>query len=345
MRIATRTNLLLGVLGAAVSAAAIVHQSRKAEEDHPPRGRFIEVDGVRLHYIERGIGTPLVLLHGNGAMADDFAISGLIELAARRYRVVAFDRPGFGYSTRPRGRVWGPQAQAALVNRALAELGVAKAIVLGHSWGALVALAYAALYPKEVAGVVLMSGYYYPSLRLDVPLLSAPAIPILGDVLRYTVSPWLGRLLWPLMVKRLFGPGPISPKAQRFPVWMALRPSQLHAAAAESAMMIPGAIALAKHYDALEVPVHIVAGEADRYVSTRRHSAALHRRMRGSTLHVVPGVGHMVHHIAPEEVMAVIDEAAKDLQPRSVPSPAMDDAEKAVREMPAGSDLYEKLKE
>ena len=140
---------------------------------------------------------PLVLLHGNGSMIQDFESSGLIDLAARNYRVIVFDRPGFGHSDRPRNVVWTPAAQAELINSALERLGVAHAIVLGHSWGASVAVALALNYPRLVQGLVLASGYYYPTLRPDVVALSTPAIPVVGDVLRYTLSPMISRLIWP----------------------------------------------------------------------------------------------------------------------------------------------------
>lgn len=86
-----------------VAAAALVNRqlARKAERENPPAGKFIDVDGVRLHYVERGSGRPLLLLHGNGTMIQDLQSSGLFDLAAEKYRVVAFDRPGFGHSSRP----------------------------------------------------------------------------------------------------------------------------------------------------------------------------------------------------------------------------------------------------
>ncbi|MET4770049.1 hypothetical protein ABIA28_002263 [Bradyrhizobium elkanii] len=86
----------------AATAIANRHLADKAQRDNPPRGRFIDVDGVRLHYVERGNGRPLVLFHGNGSMIQDFESSGLIDLAAENYRVIVFDRPGFGHSLRPR---------------------------------------------------------------------------------------------------------------------------------------------------------------------------------------------------------------------------------------------------
>ena len=96
---------------------------------------LVDADGVRLHYLERGEGLPLVLLHGNGSMIQDFVSSGLVDLAARQHRVIVFDRPGYGHSPRPRGRVWSPQAQADLFRAALERLGVSQAVIMGHSWG------------------------------------------------------------------------------------------------------------------------------------------------------------------------------------------------------------------
>ena len=172
----------------AISALVNDRLARNAERANPPAGQFLEVNGVRLHYVERGSGTPLVLLHGNGSMIQDFESSGLIDLAAKKYRVIVFDRPGFGHSDRPRNVVWTPTAQAELINSALNRLGVSEALVLGHSWGASVAVALALKYPMLVQGLVLASGFYYPTLRPDVIALSAPAAPFIGDVLRYTLA-------------------------------------------------------------------------------------------------------------------------------------------------------------
>src|SRR3954467_11979745 len=106
-----RTGIILAGSAAAVTAMALwnTYQARKVEGEHAPRGRFITVDGVRLHYLERGGGRPVVFLHGNVVTAEDFELSGLLDLAAERQcHVVAFDRPGFGYSDRPHGAMWPP---------------------------------------------------------------------------------------------------------------------------------------------------------------------------------------------------------------------------------------------
>lgn len=158
-------------------------------------GRFVAVDSVRVHYTVKGRGRPVVLLHGNGTMAEDFAICGLVDRLAERYRVIAIDRPGFGYSTRPRYRTWTAVAQAQLVHRVLERLNVERPLIVGHSWGTLVALALAAGNERELRGLVLLSGYYYPSRRADIALSRSLANPWVGDAARAMMPTALSPML------------------------------------------------------------------------------------------------------------------------------------------------------
>jgi pimeloyl-ACP methyl ester carboxylesterase len=301
-----------GAVVALLGASALVNAllARRAERANPPAGRFIVVDGVRLHYVERGKGEPLVLLHGNGSLIQDFECSGLVDLASRKYRVIAFDRPGYGHSERPRTTIWSPDAQAELFQKALRQLGVRRAIVFGHSWGASVAAALALNHAELVGGLVLASGYYYPSLRGDVVALSPPAIPVIGDIIRYAISPIVSRLMWPLMLRRIFGPASVPRKFEGFPREMAVRPSQIRASAAESALMIPNAFVSRARYQDLNMPVVIIVGAEDRLIDCEDQSARLHRQISHSVFHRIPGAGHMIHQTATEDVMAAVDEAA-----------------------------------
>lgn len=294
-----------------IAAVYALYRTRQAERINPPKGNFIDVDGVRLHYIERGEGKPLVLLHGNGSMIQDFDSSGVVDLTAKHYRVIVFDRPGYGHSTRPRGRRWGPTEQAELLYQALQRLGVDRAIVVGHSWGTLVAVALALNHPDRVRSLVLLSGYYFPTFRPDVALFAPPAIPVIGDVMRYTISPLLGRLMWPGLLRIIFGPPKVPARFSQFPVWMALRPKQLRASAAESGLMIPAVSALRRRYGELTMPVVIMAGTNDRFVRAKRHSVRLHDQIPRSDLRLTPGAGHMIHHVAPNDVTAAIEHAAR----------------------------------
>ncbi len=321
-RTTRKRGLALAAIGALVAAAFVVRsKTRQAERAHPPIGQFIEVDGVRLHYVEHGQGQAVVLLHGNGSMVEDFTGSGLLDQANANYRFIVFDRPGFGHSERPRNRIWTPIAQARLLQRALQQLGVEQPIVLGHSWGTLVALAMALEFPSYVRSLVLLSGYYYPSLRLDAALASPPAIPLIGDLMRFTISPLVGRAVWPFAVKKIFSPAAVSPRFAAFPVWMALRPSHLRAAAAESAMMAPAAMALCKRYQELSMPVMILAGVDDRIANAEQNSKRLHDELPQSELHLTPGAGHMIHYLVPDEVMSAIDAAEQAAVLRQTPVP------------------------
>jgi pimeloyl-ACP methyl ester carboxylesterase len=297
-----------------LAATAIVNRqlAAKAQRDNPPQGRFIDIDGVVLHYVERGNGRPLVLFHGNGSMIQDFESSGLIDLAAKNYRVIVFDRPGFGHSLRPRNVVWTPGAQADLFRKALNRLHVQQAIVLGHSWGASVAVALAIKHPAFVEALVLASGYFFPTARVDVVALSAPAIPGLGDIVSFTISPIVSRLMWPAMLRKMFGPRSVPEKFAGFPKEMAVRPSQIRASAAETALMIPAAFASSKTYDELAMPMIIIAGEDDRLIDINEQSGRLHDEVKQSKLHRIAGAGHMVQQSATRDLMAAIDEAAAE---------------------------------
>jgi pimeloyl-ACP methyl ester carboxylesterase len=137
--------------------------------------------------------------------------------------------------------------QAELIKHALERLG--------HSWGASVAVALALKYPDLIRGLVLASGYYYPTARPDVIAMGAPALPVIGDILCHTLSPLISRAIWPLMMTKIFGPRSVPAKFGAFPKEMALRPSQIRASAAESALMIPDAFNLRNQYSDLKMPV------------------------------------------------------------------------------------------
>jgi pimeloyl-ACP methyl ester carboxylesterase len=300
------------LIAGALAASAIFNRVRtsRAEAATPPEGNFIEVDGVRLHVVIRGSGTPVVLLHGNGVTLQDFGASGVAATAADRHQVIQFDRPGSGYSSRPRSRVWTPRAQAALLAAALEKLGTGKAVVVGHSWGALVALAMAIDHPERVTGLVLLSGYYYGTARPDVLPFALPALPIVGDVMAHTVSPLSGMLMSPAVIKAAFAPAPVSEKIRYLPLGLSLRPSQVRATAADASLMVPSAIELSRHYREITLPVIVMAGEGDLITRADTHAERLARDIPGAELRTVPDQGHLFHYAVPEQVAAAINDVA-----------------------------------
>lgn len=311
---ASRTGTILVASAAALAAAALFNtwRSRKAEREHPPSGRFVTVDGVRLHYIERGEGTPVVLLHGNIVTAEDYVWSGVFHRLAANHRVIAIDRPGFGYSDRPYGPMWTAREQADLLREAFAELGIDRAVVVGHSWGTLVALELALSHPDAVSGLVLLAGYYQTTFRADVPLVAAPAVPVFGDVLRYTVSPLVGSALMTPTLKAMFAPLPVPELFDReFPRVFPVRPGQIRAEAQDAVTMVPAVYGMEERVRDLRMPVTIFAGTEDRVVDHETHAVWLHETIPTSDLRLVAGAGHMVHYAAPDEVADAIEQTAQ----------------------------------
>jgi pimeloyl-ACP methyl ester carboxylesterase len=311
-RITTGAALLAGAALASAGTALWVHlKARRAERDHPPAGRFVEVDGVRLHYLERGEGPTIVLLHGNLVMLQDFVACGLFARLAVRHRVIAFDRPGFGFSSRPRDRLWTPSAQARVIDLALQRMGIDRPVVLGHSWGALAAMAMGLDRPERVRGLVLVSGYYYPSARGDALVAAPPALPVLGDAMRHTVSPVVARASLRRTARGMFAPQSV-PRTffDLQPRELLVRPRALRAAAEDAAFMVPGAAAARHRLGELKLPLRLFAGTEDRVVDCDAQTGRLHRDLPHSELDLVPGAGHMVHYAVPDWIAAAAESLA-----------------------------------
>ncbi|MCI0755951.1 alpha/beta fold hydrolase [Teichococcus vastitatis] len=313
--------LRLVAAGGGALALLFWSQARAAERAArawPPRGRFIMVEGVRIHLLEQGHGSEtIVLLHGNGAMAEDFAISGILHRLSARFRVLAFDRPGFGHTERPSHQRWDAAAQAVLIAAALERLGVQQAVVVGHSWGALVARALAAQVPAQVTALVLVSGYHRPERRLDAALASVADWPGLGGLLCATLLPPLASRLLPRLLRRIFAPAPVPAEFRRcFPAPLAVRPAALRASAADTRSMDADAAWLAQQHPLPAMPVLILAGGEDRMVLPDRHAMDLHRIWPGSRLRVIPEGGHMLHHTHPGAVVEAIEDALKEIRSR-----------------------------
>lgn len=294
--------------GQAAEVARTVLAPARPAAPRRPRGRYVLVDGLRVHVLVRGRGRSVVLIHGNGTMAEDFAICGLIDRLAERYRVIAIDRPGFGRTDRPRHRIWTASAQAALLHRVLESLKAERPLLVGHSWGTLVALAMAFEPGRELRGLVLLSGYYFPEQRADVSLAGPLALPGLGDAARALVPASVNRALAAQSFQRVFRPQPVPARfAAAFPIETATGATQLRAVTEDAATMNAAAGWLQCGYHRLSLPVAIVTGSADNIVNAATQSMRLHGVLPHSTLKVLPGHGHMIHYGARATVERVID--------------------------------------
>ncbi len=302
--------VLLAALALALGALALWNHAlaRKAERDFPPQGEFRVVDGVRLHYVEAGEGRPILLLHGANGSLHDFTET-ILPALARRWRVVAVDRPGPGWSERPEGRDMGAAAQAARMRRLARALGLERPLRVAFSWSGALALAWALDHPDELAGVVSLAGVAYDwGTPVDLKW-RLPEWPVIGPLVVETASLTLGALLLEQAASFSFAPDLAPPAYARGAVALALRPASFRANAEDVRNLKPFLRAQAPRYAGLRVPVIILHGDGDAVVGLDVHSRRLQREATGAELIVLPGAGHLLPYARPGEVLQAIERA------------------------------------
>lgn len=275
-------------------------------------GEFVEVKGVRLHYLSRGEGRPVLLLHGNSGFAHDFA-AVLGALNPTEFRAFAFDRPGHGYSERP-ANDGAMSTQARLLRGALGSLGVRRPLIVGHSWGGTLALAYALQFPEDTAALVLLAPAVYREEDVYAAQRILVEIPVLSDLFIRASDTFI-RAEIKRNLERAFSPDKLPLEYLRVAEAFWSRPSQVRAFMQDEYGYNPAVESLSRRYDKIRVPVTIITGDADELVKPERHAYPLHCSMEHSGLTVIPAAGHMLPHTRPKEVINAIRAAAIEVGP------------------------------
>jgi len=283
--------LVVGLAGSWLTTLAI---KRKVESLLPPKGRMVEVPGARLHVRESGEGPAILMIHGLGGQLSHFTFGVAAQLAGR-FRVVAVDRPGSGWSTALAGADLSTQAAAlaALIER----LALGRPLVVGHSLGGAVALALALEHPDKVAGLALLAplthmpeGDRVPEVFKGLMIRSAALRKLLAWTLATPRS--IGKSAATL--EQVFGPDPV-PKdyGMRGAGLLSLRPSA-YLAASDDLQALPARLpAQQQRYDTLRLPLGILFGRDDRILDWRANGQALAAKVAGARLELIAG-GHML---------------------------------------------------
>ncbi len=301
--------LLLAVLWGFTLYRAQQHE-RRAEAAHPPEGRILQVNGSRVHAVVMGDGPDLVLIHGSSGNTRDMTFDFAGRLA-QNYRVIVFDRPGLGYSDRlsPTGATI--EQQATILSLAAAQLGADRPIVLGHSYGGAVALAWAVYQPDHISGLVVLSGATMPwktGLSRYYRMLSHPVI---GPLIIPVLTAFVRESRVEHEVAGVFTPqtAPVGYTGYIAP-GLILRRKSLRANALQRANLLAEVTAMMPHYGAITVPTEVIHGTADEIVGAQIHAIPLSREIPEAQLTLLQGIGHMPHHSSADQVITRIDALA-----------------------------------
>ncbi|SFN38358.1 Pimeloyl-ACP methyl ester carboxylesterase [Roseovarius lutimaris] len=312
--------LLLAGLWAYVQYRARAHEAR-AEAAFPPEGQMVQVDGHAVHAVVMGPddAPALVLIHGASGNTRDMTFS-LAPKLARRYRVIVFDRPGLGYTARINQSGATITEQAGLLQKAAEQLGAERPIVLGHSYGGAVALAWAVTRAQNISRLVMLAGAAKPwdtGLSTYYRVLSHP---ILGPLVIPFLTAFIDDSRVETAVGEIFEPQTAPDGYLHYiGAGLTLRRHSLRANALQRANLLSEIEAIHTRYGEIDLPVEILHGTADTTVGLHIHSAPLAAQIRDAVLTPLPGIGHMPQHAVPGMVISAIDRVARRAGLRPAP--------------------------
>lgn len=304
----------LGLFGLVLGALAAftAWTAWRVEKALPPLGRFVAVDGARIHYLDAGAGPAILLVHGLGGQMRHFTYS-LLDRLKGNHRVVILDRPGSGYSTRASRASAAVGAQARTIARFAATIGLERPLVVGHSLGGAVALALALNHPDAVAGLALIAPASDPQDHVP-PVFQGLVVRsrLLRWLLAWTVAtPWSIRN-GAAMLAAAFDPAPVPRDfAIKGGGLLTLRPSSFINASRDLMAVRDELEAMSPRYENLRVPVGILFGARDRILDPVAHGRALAAKLPDAALELIDGEGHMVPMSSPDRVAGFIASMAE----------------------------------
>ena len=306
--------ILIGVLVllAALSGCAAL----RAEKKSPPIGAFIETGGERIHLVDLapaggGTGAPIVLIHGASVNLRDMKLALGDELAKSR-RVIVVDRPGRGYSTRPKDG-YRLETQARLIHDAVGSLGVRDPVIVGQSLGGAVALSYALQYQDDMAGLVLLAPVSHEWPGGVAWYNKVSGWPVAGFLFRRLIIPLYAPLAAKKGVEGSFGPDEAPQRYyEESGLPLLFRARDFKANAEDLRRLKPQIIEQSRRYAGIATPTVIFAGDDDRTVSPKLHAMRLATEIPGARLELLAETGHALHHAESARIIEAIEALAGD---------------------------------
>jgi pimeloyl-ACP methyl ester carboxylesterase len=267
--------------------------------------KFISVDGARLHFVLKGAGKPIVLIHGNPGSCQDW--TRVYGPLSAQHQVIAFDRPGHGHSERPNHQDITVEVQARMLRNALDQMQIEEPILVGHSWGAALALAYALEFPSALAGMVLLAPAAYLSNDGVSFISKLPAMPIIGDIMNFLFTPLIAASLVRSDLKKAFAPDRVPQHYLRSVLSEWTRPRKVKWYAVDDALLNASLPGLSERYSEIRSPVSIITGDSDLIVPAKENAHRLADVMLNAHLRVLEATGHQIPFTRDEEVIEAVN--------------------------------------
>jgi len=277
------------------------HLVKDAEETYPPVGGMIYVDGSPVHYMDRGHGFPIVMIHGVGSDLSGF-YPHLVEPLSRDFRVILLDRPGHGYTPlAPDSTYMGPIEQAKFVEKFLDQIGINECVMLGHSWGGAVATAYTIQHPKQVKHLVLLAPYLVPFERKSDFMMAWAEKAFFKNFVIKTIAVPISRLIQPRMAKKSFWPDPVPDYYSTGKIMLPQRPVSLIAAARDLRSINQDLRLMRPDMDKINCPVMLFEGDSDRLIPPEPNIQLADHL--GWKVRVFDDTGHPLHIVRAQEIL------------------------------------------
>ena len=316
----TAAFVILAIFGVVVaSAAALVlflalttrRIARTARRLVPPPGKFVTIDGNRIHYVERGQGRPILFVHGLGG--TQFHFRPLYAGLEKDFRLIAVDRPGSGYSTRRGLAPVSPREQAAFLAKFIGEIGLEKPLLVGHSLGGAVALAVALDHGDRISGLALISPLTQREDRV-APEFAPLRIrsPLRRRLIAHTLAVPRSIKAGPATLAFVFGPQqPPADYAIAGGAMSVLTPEHFFASSTDFGAVDKTMREQQGRYGELDMPVGVIFGTADRVLDWERHGKGVVSKIRGLDFETLEGIGHMPQYAETGRVEAFIRRIAE----------------------------------
>jgi len=310
---------VVAILGVFVAVTFIRAENftKKAEKKTPPAGQFIDIDGVRMHYIKQGSGPALILTHGAGGHLKDFTFDH-VKRFSKNFTVIVIDRPGHGYTPVLQHPAATLAEQAELVTKAAHQLGVTQAYVLGFSYGGALALHLATHYKNFVKGLVLVSAVSMPWPGKIDATYRLMAKPFIGPAAMAFATAYFGDTYFRATYKTVFNPlEPPKGYLDHVGVNMSVRYRSFVENSRQLKTLYPQVLAQFDHYKDLTIPIELIHGTADPSVPDVIHACGFIKIVSHANLVRIKGMGHGTHQLAIPQIEAAVYAVANRTTERS----------------------------